>query len=124
MNAETVGDAVDIGVVADDLGDMQDVDVGMSGGSQRRYVLRDHLPRSPGQLQRIAQHREASIIQTGRFEVVFDPTEKIIIFEEATQTAPMMGESVVTVIGGAHHQRDQLPIDLAQRLGALHRLGV
>ena len=40
--------------------------------------------------------------------------------EEPAQTAPVVGRSVVAVVGGAHDHRDEFPVDLAQGCGSPH----
>jgi len=52
---------------------------------------------------------------------VFDRGEEFVVLEETAQTAPVMRQSVVAFVDGAHHNSDQLPVDLAKSRRPAHR---
>lgn len=68
----------------------------------------------------ISEHGGASIVKSGRRPVGLDAGQEVVIVQQATQTAPMVHDSVATTIQLADAQRDQLAVHLAQALGATH----
>ena len=121
---ETVGDPVGIGEVGDDLHEIEDVPIAEALKAKTLDIALGDICWSDGQLLGILEHRHSSIAQPGGSEVRLERRGQIVIFEEPAQTAPMMGHSIVAVVQLRHDNRHHLALDLAERLGGFHHLGV
>ncbi len=113
LHAEPICDAVHVGVVGDNLADIENVPVGESPLPKEVDVPRGHIPRRYGQLLDVFEHRHALVGQTGRSPVLLDPGQQVVILEQPAQTAPVMRYSVVALVDAAHEQGDQFPLYLA-----------
>lgn len=80
----------------------------------------DHLTGGPRQLLDVVEHRSPLFAQAGRPPVVFYGFEEVIVFEEKSQTATVVGQSVMAVVDTADYKGDQFTFDLAQRLRSCH----
>jgi hypothetical protein len=120
LNPQTVGDAVDVGVVGSHLDDVQYIDVAEAGGEQALHICSLHCGRRTRQLDRVAQHGEPPIVEAGALEVVLDPCEQSVVSQEPAQTAPVMHASVLAGVLVADNEGYELALNLAQALRAAH----
>ena len=120
LHAQAARDAVHVGVVGGDFGDMQDVGVCEFGVAEEGYVaIADRTGRG-GEFGRVVEHGCALGAQVGVGVVAFYGFQQVVVFEEAPQTAAVVGDSVLAVVLLAYDQGDQFAIDLAQAGGAAH----
>ncbi len=62
----------------------------------------------------------AALIQPGGSPIPLDESQQTVVDEETAQTAPVVGQSVVTFVCLRHDEGDHLAVDLAQTAGACH----
>ncbi len=120
-DAETIGDTVCVGVVGRHCDDVQDVVVGEARLPERCHVGLIHLPRRRREFLDVGQHDSALFAESRRSPIGFDRGEEVVVLQETSQTATVVGESVVALVGGADNESDQLTFDLAERLRTGHR---
>ena len=120
LEAEAVGDAVGIGVVADDLDDVEDVAVAETGFAQGLDVGSAGRGGGFGEFHGETQHGGALGGERGGGPVVLDGRYKFVVFDESAQTAPVVDYSIVAIVGEADDQSDEFAFNLAQRGGAAH----
>ena len=120
LEAEPVGDAVGVRVVADDFCDVEDVAVAEAGFAQGVDVGIVGRGGGFGELDGVAEHGGALGRQRNGGPVVLDGGDEFVVFDEAAQTAPVVDHSVVAVVGEADDQGDELAFGFAQRGGAGH----
>ena len=70
----------------------------MAGFSQAGNVSLGHVPWCSGEFLAKTQHGKTLVGEPGRFVVGFDRRGEVIVSKEPTQTAPMMGQSIVTIV--------------------------
>jgi len=119
-DAQTVGHSVGVRVVSGDLHDVKDVTIREPSSAQRLGVSGTHVPRRERQLHPEVQHRPARCREICRAPVCGDCFEECIVFEESAQTAPVMDNSIVTMVLEADDQCQQLPLHFAKRCSARH----
>jgi len=119
-DTKAVGDAVDIGVVADHFSDIENVSVSEFCISQSFDICWHHLTGSVCELQRIGEHRTTLVRHRRAAPVDFELRKEGVVFEESAQTAPVMADSIVTVVLERNHVRNQLSLHLAKCCGAGH----
>ncbi len=103
LDAQTVSDPVRVGVVADDLDYVEDVTVGEPGRPQGLDISFVHRTGLSRQFDGEPQHRPPLGGQVRGGPVSFDRLDKLIIFDQPAQTAPVVDNSVVAVVLEAHH---------------------
>ena len=79
-----------------------------------------HCARRPGEFHRESQHGHPLGRQVRCGPVLFNGSRQLIVAEQPTQTAPVVDDSVMAVVLEAHHQSDDLPLDLAERRRTRH----
>lgn len=120
VDSESIGNAVDVGVVADHLADIEDVPIRESRGFESGDVVLGHRRWFDGELLGEPEHRSSLLVETGGTPICFDAREEVIILEESAQTAPMVDNSVVALVDLAHHEGDEFTLNLAEGLGSSH----
>jgi hypothetical protein len=120
LHSEPICDPVHVCVVGGHLADIEDVPVREPNASQRVEILRNDPLWTDRQLFGIAEHCSASIIDRCRLPVRFDGGEQVVIVEEPSQTATVMGHSVVALVEGAHNKGDHLSVDPSKILRPCH----
>ncbi len=124
MDAEAVGDAIDVGVVGGDGANVEHITIGESNVEQRGHIGFGHLAWCTGQLLHIVEHCLTFCAESCGAPIGLDGVKKLIVLEEASQTATVVGDSVVALVDVAHDQRNDLPFDFAEGSGAGHCRGV
>ena len=119
-DAESVRHAVGERVIADDLAHIEDIAIGEAMAPHELDVSFFDFRRREREFLCVSEHGGASIVKSGRRPVGLDAGQEVVIVQQATQTAPMVHDSVATTIQLADAQRDQLAVHLAQALGATH----
>lgn len=120
LDPEAVSDPIDVGVVADELGEVQDVRVRQPVLAQRIDVRARDGARRRGQLERVRKQRDTARVEASRAPVGLDALEQRIVLQQPAQTAPVMRPSVVASVVVGHDERDELAVHLAQRLRSAH----
>ncbi len=113
-HSERVCQAIGIGVVAHDLGDVEHIDVRASCVTEDLHVALLHPLRSTGQLICKSQNGQPAIVDPGRFVIRLDPVCQFVIPQQPAQTAPVVRQSVVAFVYFAYHHRDHFSINLRQ----------
>jgi hypothetical protein len=97
-DAESVGDPVDIREVGRHFGNVEDVPIGEPDGAEPIDIDGVNVGWSASEPFGVAQHRGPPCVEAGRSPIVFDRDEKFVILQEPTQTAPVVGQSVVAFV--------------------------
>ena len=116
-----MGHSVHVCEVASYFCNVENVDVAEPAVTKNPDIGLDQIRRVQSELDCVRQHRKTRLAEVRRRPVSLDTFQQFVIFEEAAQTAPVVGYSVVTPVGLADDQRDQFALNLAQRLCARHR---
>jgi len=120
LDAETISDTVCVGVVGRHRGDVEDVTVGEARLPERCHVGLVHLSGRRCELFGVRQHGDALFAESRLSPIGFDRGEEVVVLQETSQTATVVGESVVALVGGADNESDQFTFDLAQGAGSRH----
>ena len=120
LDAQPVGDAIRVGVVRGDLGDVEDVAVAETRCAQGVGVGALDRCGTRRQLFGVRENRRAALVEPGRPPVDFDPREQVVVPQQPAQTAPVVRDSIVAAVELADDEGDELAVDLAQAGGAGH----
>lgn len=123
-DTESVGDPVDVGVVADNVNDVQDVGIREPDVRECLLVGGRHLARCAGELVSERQHGQTFLAQSSGVIVVLDGRQHCVVFEEPTQTASVVDRSVFAIVDSADDEGDHFAFYLAQCLGPGHGVAI
>lgn len=70
--------------------------------------------RGVGEFGGVGEDCEAAGGEAGRFIIGFDAGEEFVVLEQAAQTAPVVGDSVVAVVSLADDEGDHFALDFGQ----------
>jgi hypothetical protein len=131
LYAQTVGDPVDKGEIADDRARIVDGAIVVSLGPQRVNVSTRDRVRSEGEHVGIRQQRVLARMQVwGRNRGCLQATHDGILIrrreafvrEDGTETRPVMVHSIATMIQRRYAHAQQLALSPRQRAGTVHQL--
>jgi len=118
---QTVSDAVGVGVVGGALRYVVNVAVAEAHLAKSLHIGLLHVGGRGREFHRISEHGPSLLGQIRRTPISVYRRQKVIVLEQTAQTAPMVGDSIVTAVDLTHDQGDQFALHLAQRGRSRHR---
>ena len=124
LDAEPVGEPVDEVEVADDLGRAQDLGIAPTGRAKRSEAPVGLTARRAG--QRVCVFGESTIarVEQRRPPVGMNGVGEAVIVRGAAETRRVVLDSIVTPVGGARDDRQELALRSRERPSAEHQAAI
>ena len=119
-DTQAIGQAVNIGIICDDLINVQNSPITKPLMAQGGHIIPNHIPRSPRQFGRVVEHCSLTRGQGCLSVILLKLFDQRFIFNQPEETRSMMDQSVMAPIERRHDHRNHLPLRAADGRLTIH----